>query len=227
MGVDARNVSSLNRSTERRETIDAFRRGEFPVLINCEVLTEGADIPEVSHTRTTSADNRSIASSLRDRREARICWLRWSAVAFVCHPHRVRRTVISSISWTTSRGPTACWCRLHCSASPMTSGSNPTRRINLTPSYRQVSVVKQAWLTYRARRIAPHRAATPRDIHRHRRSFQFGEQGSSPSHIVPDGLGEIRWSSDVGQRLNDAQVACGGQRFILELLGEMLASQRD
>lgn len=47
-GVDARSVSSLSRPHERKETIRAFSSGEFPVLINCEVLTEGTDIPQVS-----------------------------------------------------------------------------------------------------------------------------------------------------------------------------------
>ncbi|KAI9632391.1 P-loop containing nucleoside triphosphate hydrolase protein [Dioszegia hungarica] len=46
-GVDARSVSSLSRPHERKETIRAFSSGEFPVLINCEVLTEGTDIPQI------------------------------------------------------------------------------------------------------------------------------------------------------------------------------------
>ena len=46
-GVDARFVSSMSKPAYRRETLAAFVRGEFPVLINCEVLTEGADIPNV------------------------------------------------------------------------------------------------------------------------------------------------------------------------------------
>jgi ATP-dependent helicase IRC3 len=47
-GIDARSVSSLSIPSVRRDTIAAFSNGQFPVLINCEVLTEGADIPEVS-----------------------------------------------------------------------------------------------------------------------------------------------------------------------------------
>ena len=47
-GIDARSISSLSRSHIRRDTIAAFGRGEFPVLVNCEVLTEGTDIPVVS-----------------------------------------------------------------------------------------------------------------------------------------------------------------------------------
>lgn len=27
--------------------MNAFRQGDFPVLVNCEVLTEGADVPEI------------------------------------------------------------------------------------------------------------------------------------------------------------------------------------
>ena len=46
-GLDARSISSMSKSTYRRETLEAFGRGEFPVLVNCEVLTEGTDIPVV------------------------------------------------------------------------------------------------------------------------------------------------------------------------------------
>ena len=47
-GVDARSVSSLSHPKVRKETVDGFGRGGFPVLVNCEVLTEGTDIPEAS-----------------------------------------------------------------------------------------------------------------------------------------------------------------------------------
>lgn len=46
-GVDARSVSSNSRPGYRKATLDAFLKGEFPVLVNCEVLTEGTDIPVV------------------------------------------------------------------------------------------------------------------------------------------------------------------------------------
>ncbi|WWC87646.1 uncharacterized protein L201_002536 [Kwoniella dendrophila CBS 6074] len=46
-GIDARSISSLSKSYLRKDTILAFGKGEFPVLINCEVLTEGTDIPEI------------------------------------------------------------------------------------------------------------------------------------------------------------------------------------
>jgi ATP-dependent helicase IRC3 len=47
-GIDARSVSSMSKPGYRRETLAAFMKGEFPVLVNCEVLTEGTDIPVVS-----------------------------------------------------------------------------------------------------------------------------------------------------------------------------------
>ncbi|WVQ78706.1 hypothetical protein IAT38_000793 [Cryptococcus sp. DSM 104549] len=46
-GVDARSISSNSRPAERRDLIMAFKAGGFPVLVNCEVLTEGADIPQI------------------------------------------------------------------------------------------------------------------------------------------------------------------------------------
>lgn len=47
-GIDARSISSQTKPQPRRETLEAFKKGEYPVLLNCEVLTEGADVPEVS-----------------------------------------------------------------------------------------------------------------------------------------------------------------------------------
>lgn len=44
-GVDARHVDGG--SEERRETLDAFARGEFDVLCNAMLLTEGYDCPEI------------------------------------------------------------------------------------------------------------------------------------------------------------------------------------
>ncbi|ORY27479.1 P-loop containing nucleoside triphosphate hydrolase protein [Naematelia encephala] len=46
-GIDARSVSSLTQPLARKQTISAFAKGEFPVLLNCEVLTEGTDIPVI------------------------------------------------------------------------------------------------------------------------------------------------------------------------------------
>ncbi len=46
-GVDARFVTGDTPVQERAETLDAFRNGEFPVLVNCNVFTEGTDIPNI------------------------------------------------------------------------------------------------------------------------------------------------------------------------------------
>lgn len=50
-GVDARSVSSKSHPRERKDTLRAFMAGEFPVLVNCQVLTEAADIPCVRSLR--------------------------------------------------------------------------------------------------------------------------------------------------------------------------------
>lgn len=47
-GVQAQSISSKTPRAERMATLKSFQNGEFPVLVNCEVLTEGADVPEVS-----------------------------------------------------------------------------------------------------------------------------------------------------------------------------------
>ncbi|TPX36118.1 hypothetical protein SmJEL517_g01595 [Synchytrium microbalum] len=44
-GIDARAVSSSTKAHERSTIISAFREGGFPVLVNCGILTEGADFP--------------------------------------------------------------------------------------------------------------------------------------------------------------------------------------
>ncbi|KAI0801180.1 P-loop containing nucleoside triphosphate hydrolase protein [Fomes fomentarius] len=46
-GVDARFLHSGTPTTERKTLVEAFRAGGYPVLVNCAVLTEGADIPNI------------------------------------------------------------------------------------------------------------------------------------------------------------------------------------
>lgn len=46
-GYDARYVTGDTPKVERGEILDAFKRGEFPVLVNCGVFTEGTDIPNI------------------------------------------------------------------------------------------------------------------------------------------------------------------------------------
>lgn len=46
-GLDARFVTGDTSKIERGEILDAFKRGDFPVLLNCGVFTEGTDIPNI------------------------------------------------------------------------------------------------------------------------------------------------------------------------------------
>ncbi|PIL31885.1 transporter [Ganoderma sinense ZZ0214-1] len=46
-GVDAQYLHSKTPAGERRALIESFKAEEFPVLVNCAVLTEGADIPNI------------------------------------------------------------------------------------------------------------------------------------------------------------------------------------
>ncbi len=46
-GIDARLVHEKVKVKEREAVLQAFRNGEFPVLVNCGILTEGADFPVV------------------------------------------------------------------------------------------------------------------------------------------------------------------------------------
>ena len=46
-GIDARYVTGQTAKKVRSERLDAFRAGEYPVLINCGVFTEGTDVPNI------------------------------------------------------------------------------------------------------------------------------------------------------------------------------------
>ena len=46
-GIDAQFVTSDTPKKTRSERLEAFRNGEFPVLLNCGVFTEGTDIPNI------------------------------------------------------------------------------------------------------------------------------------------------------------------------------------
>jgi ATP-dependent helicase IRC3 len=46
-GIDAQFVTGDTPGKIRSARIDAFRNGEFPVLLNCGVFTEGTDIPNI------------------------------------------------------------------------------------------------------------------------------------------------------------------------------------
>jgi len=46
-GVRAEFVTGITPAVERAARVDAFRKGEFPVLLNCSVFTEGTDIPNI------------------------------------------------------------------------------------------------------------------------------------------------------------------------------------
>ncbi len=45
--IDARFVTGETPKMDRAATLDAFRAGEFPVLVNCGVFTEGTDVPNI------------------------------------------------------------------------------------------------------------------------------------------------------------------------------------
>lgn len=46
-GVNAQYITSDTRAALRAERLAAFKNGEFPVLINCGIFTEGTDIPNI------------------------------------------------------------------------------------------------------------------------------------------------------------------------------------
>ena len=44
-GVDARVVSSKQNAEQNAQIIEGFREGEFPVIVNCAILSRGSDFP--------------------------------------------------------------------------------------------------------------------------------------------------------------------------------------
>jgi len=46
-GVDARFITGETPKQSRNESLEAFKNGEYPVLLNCGVFTEGTDIPVI------------------------------------------------------------------------------------------------------------------------------------------------------------------------------------
>ncbi|KAH0371227.1 DEAD/DEAH box helicase-like protein, partial [Aureobasidium melanogenum] len=46
-GIDARFITSDTPKQIRTERLDAFKNGDFPVLLNCGIFTEGTDIPNI------------------------------------------------------------------------------------------------------------------------------------------------------------------------------------
>ncbi|KJX97883.1 dead deah box helicase like protein [Zymoseptoria brevis] len=46
-GIDAQFVTSDTHTQVRKDRLDAFKAGEFPVLLNCGIFTEGTDIPNI------------------------------------------------------------------------------------------------------------------------------------------------------------------------------------
>lgn len=46
-GIDARSITGDTAKQIRSERLDAFKSGQFPVLLNCGVFTEGTDIPNI------------------------------------------------------------------------------------------------------------------------------------------------------------------------------------
>ncbi|TQS39450.1 hypothetical protein Golomagni_00025 [Golovinomyces magnicellulatus] len=46
-GIDARFIAGSTLKSERSDRLDKFKAGEYPVLVNCGVFTEGTDIPNI------------------------------------------------------------------------------------------------------------------------------------------------------------------------------------
>ncbi|KAN0060153.1 putative ATP-dependent helicase IRC3 [Thecaphora frezii] len=70
-GIDARYLHGGTPMLERRQLLRDFRKGVFPVLVNCAILTEGADVPAIDcvllarPTRSRNLFSQMIGRGLR------------------------------------------------------------------------------------------------------------------------------------------------------------------
>ncbi|CUS07110.1 unnamed protein product [Tuber aestivum] len=74
-GIDAREVTSRSPTQIRRECLDEFKAGKFPVMVNCGVFTEGTDIPNIDcvilarPTRSKNLITQMIGRGLRKSKD--------------------------------------------------------------------------------------------------------------------------------------------------------------
>ncbi|KAJ9092531.1 hypothetical protein QFC21_006762 [Naganishia friedmannii] len=70
-GVDARFVTGNTKESQRKSLVEAFKAGEFPVMVNCQLFTEGTDIPNIDciivarPTRSRNLFSQMIGRGLR------------------------------------------------------------------------------------------------------------------------------------------------------------------
>ncbi|KAJ9478566.1 putative ATP-dependent helicase IRC3 [Pseudozyma hubeiensis] len=70
-GIDARYLHGGTPMLERRQLLEDFRNGIYPVLVNCAILTEGADVPAIDcvllarPTRSRNLFSQMIGRGLR------------------------------------------------------------------------------------------------------------------------------------------------------------------
>ncbi|CBQ70866.1 conserved hypothetical protein [Sporisorium reilianum SRZ2] len=70
-GIDARYLHGGTPMLERRQLLEDFRNGVYPVLVNCAILTEGADVPAIDcvllarPTRSRNLFSQMIGRGLR------------------------------------------------------------------------------------------------------------------------------------------------------------------
>ncbi|KAJ3178661.1 hypothetical protein HDU87_003484 [Geranomyces variabilis] len=79
-GVAVRGVHGGTPAQERKETLDAFGRGDFPVLVNCGIVAEGVDIPAIDGivlarpTRSLVLLQQMLGRGLRPYAGKSACW---------------------------------------------------------------------------------------------------------------------------------------------------------
>ncbi|KAJ3152110.1 hypothetical protein HDU86_005955 [Geranomyces michiganensis] len=79
-GVDARGVHGGTPSQERKEILEQFGQGQFPVLVNCGIVAEGVDIPAIDGivlarpTKSPVLLQQMLGRGLRPHPGKSVCW---------------------------------------------------------------------------------------------------------------------------------------------------------
>ena len=64
-GIDARQVTAHDERSDRRDTMDAFRRGDFPIACSVSALGKGVDLPNVMCLIMARPFNRAFAALIQ------------------------------------------------------------------------------------------------------------------------------------------------------------------
>ncbi|KAF7985333.1 hypothetical protein HWV62_6533 [Athelia sp. TMB] len=210
-GIDARYVFSGTPVAERGDLISSFRKGMFPVLINCAILTEGTDIPNI--------DCVIVVRPTRSRNVfAQMVWVFRLALPVSKYSHQIGRGMRQSpgtgkkncriIDFVDSTGRVAGVV-----STPTLFGLDPTEIIDDETTQlleeraaRAITHIDSSVAQYASNNsvsVPMPKSVTYTD---HENPFSLVDQSSGAPHIA--------------KLSGNAWVGCGGNVYVLECLGK-------